>query len=105
MDLSQALLPGILVFAIVAAIDQATGRTLASAIKVPLAFVLGVAFVALVAQSDFGHEQLVQDLPLDQLNFASQAIVGLLVGAAAVAFDQTIKAVKNVGQNFGGSNQ
>lgn len=99
MDLSQALLPGILVFALVSAIDVATGRKLASAIKVPLAFVLGVAFVALTAASDFGHTQLVQELPLDELNFASQAIVGLLVGAAAVGFDQGFKAIGNIGQN------
>ena len=99
MDLSQALLPGVLVFAIIAAIDQATGQTLKSALKVPLAFILGIAFVFAVSLSDFGHEQLVQDKPLDVLNGWSLLIVGLLVGAVAVGIDQTIKVGKNIGQN------
>lgn len=99
MDLSQALLPGLLVFAIVAGIDAAMGHDLKSAIKVPLSFLLGIAFVFVVSLSDFGHDQLVQNRPLDLLNGWSLLIVGLLVGAAAVGIDQAIKVGKNIGQN------
>jgi uncharacterized membrane protein AbrB (regulator of aidB expression) len=99
MDLSQALLPGILVFAILAGITQATGGSLHPALKVPLAFLLGIAAVVAVAASDFGHTQVVADKPLDVLNGASQAIVGIIVGATAVAIDVAQKAVRNIGAN------
>jgi uncharacterized membrane protein AbrB (regulator of aidB expression) len=99
MDLSQAVLPGILVFAIIAAITQATGGRLPSSVKVPLAFVLGIAAVVAVAASDFGHTQVVADKALDTLNGASQVIVGLLVGSVAVGIDVAQKAVRNIGQN------
>jgi hypothetical protein len=99
MDLSNALLPGILVFALIAGISQAVGDKLSSAVKVPLAFALGVLAVVAVAASDFGHTQIVADKPLDTLNLVSQVLVGVLVGAASVAIDQGFKAVRNIGQN------
>lgn len=99
MDLSNAILPGVLVFAIIAGITHATGGQLASAIKVPLAFVLGIVAAVIVAQSDFGSSQIVADQPLDTLNGASQVIVGLLVGATAVGIDVLQKAVRNIGSN------
>lgn len=104
MDLSQALLPGFLVFAIIAGISEATGGNLHSAVKVPLAFILGIATVVLVAQSDFGHSQIVADKALDTLNGASQVIVGLAVGATAVIVNVAQNAVKNIGQNQGSGN-
>ena len=99
MDLSQAILPGILVFAIVAGITQATGGNLHSAVKVPLAFLLGIAAVMAVAHSDFGDKQVVAEHALNTLNGASQVIVGILVGATAVGFDTLQKAVRNIGDN------
>lgn len=99
MDLSQAVLPGILVFAVIAGIDAASKGSLPSAVKVPLAFVLGIVAVVAVAASDFGHAQIVADRALDTLNGASQVIVGVLVGATAVGIDVVQKAVRNIGEN------
>jgi uncharacterized membrane protein AbrB (regulator of aidB expression) len=93
------LLPGFLVFAIIAGITSATKGALPSAVKVPLAFLLGIAAVVLVAASDFGHSQIVADKPLDVLNGASQVIVGIAVGATAVVLNEVKGAIRNIGQN------
>lgn len=97
MDFGQASLLALLIFVAVAAVDQIV--TLPSAVKIPLAFALGILVVVLVAASDFGHEQVVMDRPLDSLNGASQVVVGLLLGAFATGIDQGLKAIRNVGQN------
>lgn len=97
MDFAQAGLLALLIFVLVAALDHVV--TLPPAVKIPLAFVLGILVVVLVAASDFGHEQVVMDKPLDTLNGASQVVVGLLLGALATGIDQGLKAIKNVGQN------
>ena len=99
MDLSAALLPGILVFAVIAAITKATGDTLHSAVKVPLAFVLGIATVFAVAASDFGHSQKVSGIPIDKLNGASLVLVGIMVGAVAVGINVAKTVGLNIGQN------
>lgn len=99
MDFGQAALLALLIFVLVAAIDHAV--TLPSAVKIPLAFVLGIVVVILVANSDFGHEQVVMDRPLDTLNGESQVIVGILLGAFATGIDVAQKAVRNIGQNQG----
>ncbi len=99
MDFAHAGLLALLIFVLVAAVDKVVA--LPPAVKIPLAFALGILVVVLVAASDFSHEQVVMNRPLDTLNGASQVVVGLLLGALATGIDQGLKAVRNIGENQG----
>jgi len=99
MDFGQATLLALLIFVLVAAIDHAV--TLPSAVKIPLAFALGILIAFLVANSDFGSEQIVGGHHLDKLNGEALVIVGILLGAFATGIDVAQKAVRNIGQNQG----
>lgn len=100
LDLSSALLPGAAVFAVLLGIEHATGGTLSSRIKVPLAFLLAYLLVLTVAHSDFGNTQVVAHIALSRMNGASQILVAIFVGGTSVLGDQLIrKAIPNIGQN------
>ncbi len=70
-----------------------------SKIKVPLALAVGVAVVFLVGESDWAKDQEFMGKTLDAINDFSKVICGVLLGAAAVGFDTTLKTVRNVGAN------
>jgi fructose-specific phosphotransferase system IIC component len=76
-----------------------TNNGLWSLVKVPLALAIGVGVVLLVGASDFAASQEFMGKTLDTLNGQSQAIAGLLVGAASVGLDTTFKTIRNVGEN------
>lgn len=104
LDLSSALLPGAAVFAVLLGIEHATGGTLSSRIKVPIAFVLALVLVIVVAHSDFGATQVVAKIALSKMNGASQVLVAIFVGSTAVLGDQVLrKAIPNIGQNQPGN--
>lgn len=95
-DLASAVVLGLVVMGLV---------TMAMAVKdgkwAEVVICLAVSFgaVMLVAASDFAHEQVVLDRPLDTLNLASQAVVALLIAGVAATAWETLKAAKNIGQN------
>jgi hypothetical protein len=68
-----------------------------------IALLIGIGVVCLVAQSDFAEAISIDNNPawsLAVLNFYSQIVVGLLLGAGAVGFDTVVrKAIANIGDN------
>jgi cell division protein FtsW (lipid II flippase) len=64
-----------------------------------LTIVIAVVAVLLVAASDFGHTQVVLDVPLDSMNFWSQLVVAVILAGLGSGVWQGLAAVKNVGQN------
>lgn len=70
-----------------------------SKIKVPLALVVGIGVVFLVAESAWAHDQEFMGKTLDVINDFSKVICGVLLGAGAVGIDTALKTVRNVGEN------
>jgi hypothetical protein len=66
-----------------------------------ICFVVALIAVLLVAASDFAHENVVLDRPLDSLNFWSQMVIVILATGLASAGWQGIKAVSRVGSTPG----
>jgi hypothetical protein len=66
-----------------------------SAVTLVVAWAVGVAAVVVYASSDWAAAQVFNDVPLDQLNGASQVIAGVLIGSGASAFIDTIGSFDN----------
>jgi hypothetical protein len=95
------LLLALLTFVILEAIKRIR-PDLPDSVKIPLAFAIAIGITFLVAAAkSFGHTTLVNDEPVDAMDWASKVIVGILVGAGAVGIDYAQKAIKNIGQNQG----
>lgn len=98
-DLASAVVLGLVVLGLVSLVHSLILGTNADRVKVVVCLAVSVVAVVLVAASDFAHEQVVLDRPLDSLNFASQLVVSLLIAGIASAAWQGYQTVKNVGQN------
>lgn len=98
-DLTSAAVVAFLLFGLVEAVKNLLWGTNKERVIVAAAFVVSLVTIVLVAASDFAHEQVVLDRPLDSLNFASQLVIALLaMGLAAAAF-KGVQAVRNIGEN------
>jgi hypothetical protein len=99
MDLSSAVIVGLVVIGLVALARSLIYGTMQDRVVAVVCLVLGVGTVWLVGASDFASEQVILNKPLDSMNFWSQLLVGILVGGIASAGWQGYKSVRNVGQN------
>lgn len=100
MDFTQAALLVVAVFTIVELVKRAVpAATKIGWVTIVIALAVGVGLAFLVGASDFGGTQIINGEALDKLNAASKTLVGILVGAGAVGFDNVLTAVKNVGEN------
>lgn len=59
--------------------------------------VISFLAVMLVAQSDFGHTQVVLSKPLDTMNFGSQLVVVVLLAGGASVLWEGFKRVSDIG--------
>lgn len=94
-----ALLCVALVYVVVKYANELAPNGLPSAIKIPIAIAAGVGVVFLVGESAWAHDQEFMGKTLDVINGYSKVIAGVLLGAAAVGVDTTLKTIRNVGQN------
>lgn len=62
-----------------------------------LCLVIAVVAVVLVGASDFAEQEIVLDRPLNSLNGASQALLGILLAGTASAAWTGLKALSLVG--------
>jgi uncharacterized membrane protein len=98
-DIGSAVILGLVLMGLIDVARTLVEGPNKSRIQVAVVIVVCAVTVLLVAASDFAHEQVVLNRPLDSLNFASQmVIVVLLIGLASAAW-KGIKAVSNIGQN------
>jgi hypothetical protein len=103
-DLGNAIVLGLLVAGLVSLV-----KTLVEGdhkARVTVLACLGVSIVAvfLAAASDFSHEQVLLNTPLDEMNVWSQLIVAVLLAGLASGIWQGFQAVKNIGYNQGETN-
>lgn len=98
-DLESALILGLVVLGLVSQVRSVVYGDKSDRISVAACFAVSLVAVLLVAASDFAHEQVVLDRPLDSLNFWSQLVIVVLVAGIASAAWQAYKKVGNVGQN------
>lgn len=98
-DIASAVILGLVVVGLVSQVRSLIYGTKDDRIAVVACLVIAVVAVLVVAASDFGHEQVVLDRPLDSLNIWSQLVVALLVAGVASAAWQGVKAVRNIGAN------
>ena len=97
MDFGQAAL----LIALVYAITRWFGTivTPPSWVTPIIAMSIAVGAVFLVAETVWAPENIVSGHALDNLDWASKLVAGVLLGAGANVLDQGIKAVRNVGEN------
>jgi hypothetical protein len=99
MDLGSAAILGAVVVGLVALARSLIFGVNRDRIIAGTCLAIGIGATWLVGASDFASEQVVLDKPLDQLNFWSQMLVGVLVAGVASAGWQGYKAIANVGEN------
>jgi hypothetical protein len=99
MDVGNAALLVFVAFAITQFVKQLIPGTADPRIVQAAALLVGIGATVLVGHSDWGHKQVIDGIPLDTMNGASQLLVGLAIGSGATALHQTLRAVSNVGQN------
>jgi hypothetical protein len=101
LDLGQAIVLGLLVVGLIALVKSLVfGPTHRDRLLAVLSLVVSFVAVVLIAASDFAHEQVVLDRPLDSLNFASQMVVViLLAGLASGLWQIGAKAVSKIGSS------
>ena len=68
-------------------------------VKVLLAQVIAIAAIFLVAATVWSNEQVVGGQQLDQLDFWSKVLAGVLVGFGSSVVQRTVSAVRNIGEN------
>jgi hypothetical protein len=88
-----------LVYVVIKYANELAPNGLPSLLKIPLAILVGVGVVFLVGESAWAHDQEFMGKTLDVINGYSKVICGVLLGAAAVGVDTTLKTVRNVGAN------
>lgn len=99
LDLGSAAVVGLVVLGLVALARSLIYGTNQDRVIAGVSLVVGIGAVLLVGASDFAHEQVLLDRPLDTLNGWSQVLLGVLVGGVASAGWQGVKAIRNVGEN------
>lgn len=101
MDFGNAALLSLVVFVLVEVVKQLAPEGLATDARFVLGSAVGLGIVAAVtvAQTAWGHEQVVGGKPLDQVNTISQVVVGVLLGAGAVGIHKVLGAVSSIGEN------
>lgn len=98
-DLSGAVVLGLVVVGLVSWARTMIEGPNKSRLISGVCLVVGVVAVLLVGASDWSHEQVVLNKSLDSLNFWSQLLLGVLVGGFASGSWETLRAVKNIGDN------
>lgn len=86
---------GALVFTLVNFLKSLTSRNFSAAITQLIAWVAGVAVVALVAHTDYADGVDVGGRALSTLNGSSQFFIGLMAASIFGVVTQTIKAIDN----------
>lgn len=101
-DLGSAVVLGLVIVGLVSLVYSLIYGDKAARVKAVVCLVVAIVAVSLVGASDFGHENVVLDRPLDTLNFASQMIVALLAsGVASGVWQIGAKALSRVGATPG----
>lgn len=97
-NLGSAIVLGLVIMGLVSMVHTLVYGPNSDRVKVGAC--LGVSFLAvvLVAASDFAHQQIILDRPLDSMNFWSQmVIVFLAAGIASGVWQVGPKAISNIG--------
>lgn len=97
-DLTSAVVLAAVVMGLVFLLKTLLPDGVSPKIVAVLCVVVGILAVLIVGASDFAHDQVVLNRPLDSLNLASQILVGFLVGGGAAASYKTLSAISNIGQ-------
>src|SRR5678815_1807122 len=100
LDLGSAVVLGAVVLGLVALARSLIFGTNVDRIVAGVCVVVSVLAVVLVAASDFAHENVVLDRPLDSVNFASQLVIALMLSGFASAGWQALRSVRNIGDNY-----
>lgn len=98
-DLSSAVVVGLVLTGLVSLVRTLVQGPNPRRITAGLCFVVSLATIMLVAASDFAHDQMLLNYPLDTLNLASQVVVAILAAGLASAVWEGFSAAKNIGQN------
>lgn len=101
MDIGSAVVLGLVIMGLVTLARSLIYGSKQDRVIAITCLVLGIVAVLLVGASDFAHENVVLDRPLDTLNFWSQLVVGLLLGGVASAAWTGVKAVSRIGSTPG----
>ena len=97
MDIPVTLLTVFIIYGIIKYLNEVLH--VPSWSKIPLAVLVGIGVASAMAQTDFAGRQEFFDMTLDQMNWWSQAAVGVALGFGAVGLDTTFKTIRNVGEN------
>lgn len=93
---SAAILAGVIVGLVTLANSIVFGTAKQRVVGIVVVIISFVA-VMLVAQSDFGHTQVVLSKPLDTMNFYSQLVVVVMLAGGASVLWEGFKRVSDIG--------
>jgi Na+/H+ antiporter NhaC len=72
---------------------------LPSTITPIVSIVIGIVAALVIAETDFADNQLVNGIPLGNLNFWSKVVIGVMLGGGASGLAVTGKIISNIGSN------
>lgn len=96
-DLTNAVILGLVLVGLIAIARTLLFGTNRERVIVVACVIVSFITVMLVAASDFAHEQVVLNRPLDSMNFGSQLVIVVLLVGLASALWQGYKALSHVG--------
>jgi hypothetical protein len=99
-DLGSAIVLGLVLVGLTSLAHTLVTGTKQQRLTAAICLVVSIVAVLLVGASDFAHEQVLLEHPLDQLNIWSQLLIAVLAaGVASATWEIGSKAVSNIGQN------
>lgn len=100
MDLSSAVVLGLVLVGLTSLAHTLVMGPNPRRLVAIICLMVSIAAVFLVGASDFAHQQVVLDKPLDTLNLWSQLLIAVLAaGIASATWEIGVKAISNIGQN------
>lgn len=99
LDLTSAVILGAVLLGLISLVYTLVTGTAQQRVTVAICLAVSIVVVLLVGASDFAHEQVVLNRPLDSLSVISQLLVAILLAGIASAMWETLRAAKNIGAN------